>query len=166
MAQDNPVTTGADRRSQVKARLAEKSRRITDRFEVFESGAGSSPVAVASRMLSRKSVRIGLAAGAGALVGLWLMTRSRKTSAPWDDGVDELADRLAKSVAKRVEKGDDLKDAVRKAVHQNPPVLHLEEKHGIFREAISQLSRVLSSALVKEVTRQVSSYLDRRKDSE
>lgn len=166
MAQYSPVKPGQDRRKQVEARLAEKSRRISDRFDVFESGAGKSPVAVASRLLSRKSVRIGVAVGAGALVGLWFMTRPRKATSPWDEGVDALAERLTESVSKRMDKGDDLKDAVRKAVHQNPPLLHLEEKHGIIKEAVSQLSRVVSSALLREVTRQVSAYLDRRKDPE
>lgn len=163
---DTPIQKADDRRGQLEARLAEKSRRITNRFDVFESDVGRSPVVVASRFLRRKSVRIGVAVGAGVLTGLWLISRSRKATAPWDDGVDELADRLAKSVAKRVSKGEDVKEAVREAVHRNPPVLHLTEKHGILKEAASQLSRVVSTALVKEISRQVSAYVDRRKDPE
>lgn len=154
----------AGRRSELEARLAEKSRKITDRFEVFESGVAKSPLATARRVLKRKSVRIGLAVGAGALTGLWLVSRSRKSSAPWDEGVDQLAERLAKSVSKRVEKGENLRDAVRDAVHRNPPVLQLNEKHGIIKEAIAQMSRVVSTALISEFTRQVSAYVDRRKD--
>lgn len=157
---------GTDRRRQIEAQLADKSRRISDRFDVFESDMWRSPAAVASRLLSGKKVRIGLVVGAGLLTGLWLVTRKRKTTAPWDEGVDELADRLSKSVSKQVEKGKDVREAVRDAVHRNPPVLHLEEKHGIIKEIVSQLSRVVSTALVKEISHRVSAYVDRSKDSE
>jgi len=164
---NKPVPVPKPGRAELEARLAKASRRISGRFERLEAHIPSGPTATAKQLLSNKKVRLGLAAGAGLLIGLFFVRRSRRSSSPYDEGLEAISDRLVQSVVDRLRDGASPEEAVSGAVRESPPVLHLRESPGILSEFVSILSKTVSSVVAKEVGKHLLTLLSKvREDSD
>lgn len=164
---NKPVPVHKPGRAELEARLAKASRRIASRFERLEAHIPSGPTATAKKLLSNKRVRLGLLVGAGALVGLLVVRRSRRSCSPYEDGLDAVSDRLAQSVVDRLRDGASPEEAVSGAVRDAPPVLHLREAPGILSEFVSVLSKTVSSVVAREVGKHLLTLLSKvREDSD
>lgn len=163
---NKPVRRDKPGRAELEARLAAASGRITDRFEKLENSLPKGPVDQVRRLWSDRRIRNGLLIGAGSLVGLLLVTRSRRRVGSYDEGLNAVSDRLARAVVDRLRAGASPEDAVREAVDDVPPVLHLRESAGIASQFVSILSKTVSSVVAREVGSYLVSYLSRvREDS-
>jgi len=150
-------------KEEVELKLQEKSEAISGRFTTLEAQMPSIPGRknlVVKAIRGKKGVKLGLAVGAGLLVGALLFRRgSSRSDYNYGGGLDQLSLKLSRKIARLIENGHSADDAVRTALDDVPPVLSFsEESEGIIAGALKQLARSGTTLLATEL----SNYLKRR----
>lgn len=154
------VTTGNLTKADLELLLKEKGQAISSRLETFESKIPHKmPSLLSAVKLGRKS-RIGLAVGAGLLVGVILFRRKSSPKAiKYDDGLNKLSNQLASRVADLLKKGSDSNDAVRQAFQEQPPLMRLSpDSESVLSTALKQVMQ----AGVSMIGTEVADYLRKR----
>jgi hypothetical protein len=127
-------------RPELEQRLKAKSDAITGRFEHIESKLPSRLPTVLSAVKKGAKSKVGIAVGAGLLVGMVLFRRkTHPKQIDYDDGLTHLSHQLAARVAELLRKGKDSDEAVRRAFEEQPPLMRLSpESEGILKTVIKQ----------------------------
>ena len=94
-----------------------------------------------STLKTSSTSKVGLAVGVGLLVGIVLFGRRKSGKAiQYDDGLERLSSQLASRIADALSKGDDSREAVRRALEEQPPLMKLsQETEGILSSALKQV---------------------------
>lgn len=142
-------------REELEARLKEKASSISSRFDALESSLPGKNIKVPAALKNKRNIKIGLAVGAGFLVGYTLLNRSRnRPGGDYGESLERLADRLGDAISDRLKRSDSTEDAVREALEDNPPIVQLTNgKDGMLSGAVRQLLNSGSSVLVSEFSR-------------
>ena len=144
-------------KEEVEEKLRSKGEDISNRFESIESNIPGRKNPIVTAFREKKSLKIGLAVGAGLLVGLFLF-RSRSGRGQPDygdglDGLDGLSGKLGRRISDMLENGEDADEAVRRALREHPPVLQYGPgAEGVFSGALKQLTRVGANILASELS--------------
>lgn len=145
-------------REELEARLKEKSSAISSRFDSLESSIPGKSIKVPAALKNKRNIKVGLAIGAGFLIGYGLLNRSRQSN-DYGESLDRLADKLGDAISDRLKRSDSTEDAVREALEDNPPLVQLTSgKDSVLTGALKQLLNSGSSVLIKEL----SSWLQKR----
>ncbi|MDA1028784.1 MAG: hypothetical protein O3B41_07010 [Bacteroidetes bacterium] len=147
------VTSGNLTKEDLELRLKEKGQAISSRFEAYESKIPQKMPSLLSVVKLGPKYRVGLAVGAGLLLGVILF---RRKSAPkaikYDDGLNKLSNQLASRVADLLKKGSDSDDAVRQAFQEQPPLMRLSpDTEGVLSTALKQVMQAGVSMIGAEV---------------
>lgn len=142
-------------REELEARLKEKAQSISSRFDKFESSLPGKNIKVPEVLRKKRNIKIGLAIGAGFLIGYKLLNRSNKRSgSDYGESLERLADRLGDAISDRLKRSDSPVEAVREALEDNPPIVQMNaDREGPLSGAIRQLLNSGSSVLVSEFGR-------------
>lgn len=156
----------AHTREELEARLKEKTKSISSRFDKFESTLPGKNIKVPDVLKKKKNIKVGLAIGAGFLIGYKLLNRSGSNSrGDYGEGLERLADRLGDAISDRLKRADSPEDAVREALEDNPPIVQMNSgKEGPLSGAIRQLLKSGSSVLVSEFGRWLQQRLVEEKE--
>ncbi|MGB1049854.1 MAG: hypothetical protein ACPG3U_09235 [Rhodothermales bacterium] len=141
-------------REELEARLKEKASSISERFDSLESNLPGKGLNVPAALKSKRNIKMGLAIGAGFLVGYAILNRSRsRPRGDYGESLDRMADRLGDAISDQLKRSDTPGEAVREALEQNPPIVQLiSEKDGVLSGALKQLFRSGSSVLITELS--------------
>ncbi len=153
-------------REELQARLKEKSQAISGRFDKLESAIPGKNLRVPKALRSKRNIKLGLAIGAGFLVGYQLLNRSRnRSSSDYGDGLERLADRLGDAIADRLSRSDTPEEAVRDALNDHPPIVELNpEREGVLSSAAKQLLNSGGSVLIAEFSKWLQTRLVEEKE--
>ncbi len=153
-------------RVEVEQKLQQKGEDISERFETIESQIPGRKNAIVKAVREKKGIKIGLAVGAGLLVGMMLFRgRSPRDDFDYGDGLDRLSGKLAQKIRRMIDRGEEPEEAVRKALSDVPPVMSFsEENEGILTGALKQLARTGTSILAAELSEYLKSRLASEKD--
>ena len=150
-------------KAQLEQRLKEKGDAISGRFESIESRIPKKIPSLLSAATKGSKSNMFLAVGAGLLVGMVLFRRKSSKAVPYDDGLENLSTQLAHRIAKGLSQGADSKEAVRKALEEQPPLMALSpETESILTSALKQVFQVG----VSMAGSQLSDYLRNRKKTD
>jgi len=141
-------------KEEVEEKLRSKGEDISNRFESIESHIPGRKNPIVTAFREKKSLKIGLAVGAGLLVGLFLFrSRSGRGQPDYSDGLDGLSGKLGRRISDMLENGEDVDEAVRRAFREYPPVLQYGPgTEGVFSGALKQLTRVGANILASELS--------------
>jgi len=153
-------------REELEARLKEKAKSISSRFDRFESSLPGKNLSIPPALKKKKNIKLGLAIGAGFLIGYKLLNRGQsKSGGDYGEGLERLADRLGDAISDRLKRADSPKSAVREALEDNPPIVQMNnEKEGALSGAIRQMLNSGSSLLVAEFGRWLQQKLVEEKE--
>ena len=141
-------------KEEVEEKLRSKGEDISNRFESIESHIPGRKNLIVTAFREKKSLKIGLAVGAGFLVGLFLFrSRSGRGQPDYGDGLDGLSGKLGRRITDMLENGEDADEAVRRALREHPPVLQYGPgTEGVLTGALKQLTRVGANILASELS--------------
>jgi len=147
-------------RAELEQRLKDKSESISGRFEHIESKMPHRLPNVLSAVKNGAKSKVGLAVGAGLLVGMILFRRkSHPKKIDYDDGLAHLSDELAARIGELLRKGTDSDDAIRRALEEQPPLMRLtKESEGIIKTVGKQVLK----ASIGLVGSELADYLRKR----
>lgn len=153
-------------REELEARLKEKAKSISSRFDKFESSLPGKNIKVPEVLKKKRNIKLGLAIGAGFLIGYKLLNRNGSGSQrDYGEGLERLADRLGDAISDRLKRADSPKEAVREALEENPPIVQVNSaKEGPLSGAVRQLLNSGSSVLVSEFGRWLQQRLVEEKE--
>jgi len=153
-------------RAEVEQKLQRKGEEISGRFENIESQIPGRKNAIVKAVREKKGLKIGMAVGAGLLVGMMLFRRkSSRDRFDYGDGLDRLSTKLTRKIHGFMDRGEAPEDAVRKALGDVPPLMSFsEENDGILTGALKQLARTGTSILAAELSEYLKSRLSKEED--
>ena len=153
-------------REELEARLKETASSISSRFDTFESSLPGKNIKVPQALRNTRNIKLGLAIGAGFLVGYALLNRSRsRPGGDYGESLDKLADRLGDAISDRMKRSDSAEEAVREALEDNPPIVQLiDGKDGVLSGAVRQLLKSGSSVLLSELSQWLQQRLVEEKE--
>ena len=153
-------------REELEARLKEKANSISGRFDRFESSLPGKNLSIPPALKNKRNIKVGLAIGAGFLIGYKLLNRNRSRSGgDYGDSLERLADRLGDAISDRLNSADSPATAVREALEDNPPIVQMNNgKEGALSGAIRQMLNSGSSLLVAEFGRWLQQKLVEEKE--
>ncbi len=161
-------------KEEVEEKLRSKGEDISNRFGSIESHIPGRKNLLLTAFREKKSLKVGLAVGAGLLVGLFLIrSRSGRDQPGYGngvDGLDGLSGKLGRKISDMLENGEDADEAVRRALREHPPVLQYGPgTEGVMTGALKQLTRVGANILASELSDYLKTRLareDKNSDSE
>ncbi len=141
-------------KEEVEEKLRSKGEDISNRFGSIESDIPGRKNPLLTAFRERKSLKVGLAVGAGLLVGLFLVrSRSGRNQPDYGDGLDGLSGKLGRTISDMLENGEDADEAVRRALREHPPVLQYGPgTEGVLAGALKQLTRMGANILASELS--------------
>ena len=148
-------------KAQLQERLKAKGDAISGRFESIESKIPGKLPTLMSAVKGGAKSKVGLAVGAGLLIGL-IVFRRKSSPKPiqYSDGLDRLSNQLASRIADLLSKGSSSQEAIRKALEEQPPLMNLSpESESLLSSALKQVLQ----ASVSMFGSQVADYLRNRK---
>lgn len=140
-------------KAELEAKLKAKGEEISGRFDALESRIPGSGSKVGSVLLNKRSAKVGLAIGAGFLVGVFVLGRRRRSSGiDFGEELDHLSDRLGSEIARRLSRGMSPDDAARNALEDVPPVVEVGAgSESVWSGAARQLIKSASSVVAAEL---------------
>ncbi len=135
------VTTGNRTKAEIESQLQKKGEAISGRIEKFESKIPKKMPSLLSAVKLGTRSKIGIAVGAGLLVGLIFFRRkSSPQVVEYGDGLNKLSHQLASRVADLLKKGSNSEEAVKQAFDEQPPLMRLSpEAEGVLSTALKQV---------------------------
>ncbi len=134
-------------RSEVRTRLAERTKSISARFEALEMELPVSPRTVRKLLDRKNQIKKAAVIGAGLLTVAFLFKKRKSSGFTYQDGLERISDAIAREVRKNIKSGMDTEDAVFAALRKRPPVVRVGDG-GDRNELSGTLAKILKQLLV------------------
>jgi hypothetical protein len=134
-------------RDEVRKRLAERTKSISERFEALETELPVKPSTIKRLLEHRNQIKKVAALGAG-VIALALLFRKRKSSdITYQDGLDRVGEAIAREVQKNLKTGMEPDDAVHLALRNRPPVVKIGDQGG-GNDGAGTISAILKQVVI------------------